>query len=45
MGNPRHEVRHSKGGFRGEDSDHSTRIWSQPGKAVPGSHLPTGHIG
>ena len=25
-------------------SDHS-RIWSQPGKAVPGSHLPTGHIG
>ena len=22
-----------------------SRIWSQPGKAVPGSHLPTGHIG
>ena len=27
-----------------QTSDHS-RIWSQPGKAVPGSHLPTGHIG
>ena len=25
-------------------SDHSG-IWSQPGKAVPGGHLPTGHIG
>ena len=28
----------------GVGSDHS-RIWSQPGRAVPGSHLPTGHIG
>ena len=27
-----------------EVSGHS-RIWSQLGKAVPGSHLPTGHIG
>ena len=40
----RYEPRVKREGNGWESSDHS-RIWSQPGKAVPGSHLPTGHIG